>query len=219
MEKYRLVPKERETAGDHEIRVSSNGRIGAYITYAGRLLGEFSKDEIVVTATGNAIPRAVSVVELLKRRIKGLHQLTTTGCREITDDFEPLEEGLDRVTSKRHVAYIEMKLTTRSDIDTKHPGYQPPLAEDMVQAFKPPPARGGGRGRGGRPRRSRGGRGGGGSGDYGGSYSPDSTNNPPAYAPRGAFRGTRGGPRGRGGRGGRGGGYGSGDRGGASPPQ
>eukprot|EP01067_Filipodium_phascolosomae_P008628 Filipodium_phascolosomae@DN7403_c0_g1_i1.p1 len=133
MEKYRLVPKAKELVGEHEIRVSSAGRIAAYISYAFRLF-EQDKQEITVTATGNAIPRAVVVVELLKRRIPGLHQFTTTGCREITDRYEPIEQGLDEVTTVRQVAFMELKLTKNADPEmiANHTGYQPPIPADQV---------------------------------------------------------------------------------------
>ncbi|MBA0760277.1 hypothetical protein Gotri_003019 [Gossypium trilobum] len=34
------------------------------------------------------------IAELIKRRIAGLHQNTSTGSIDITDTWEPLEEGL-----------------------------------------------------------------------------------------------------------------------------
>ena len=76
-------------------------------------------DEVVFKAMGRAINKTVMVVELIKvllmalvlanityhlilivtvitvkRRIVGLHQNTTTGSTDITDMWEPLEEGL-----------------------------------------------------------------------------------------------------------------------------
>jgi hypothetical protein len=43
---------------------------------------------------GRAINKTVMIAELIKRRIVGLHQNTTTGSTDITDMWEPLEEGL-----------------------------------------------------------------------------------------------------------------------------
>ncbi|XP_040369210.1 probable serine/threonine-protein kinase PIX7 [Rosa chinensis] len=49
---------------------------------------------VVFKAMGRAINKTVSIVELIKRRIVGLHQYTTIGSTDITDTWEPLEEGL-----------------------------------------------------------------------------------------------------------------------------
>lgn len=76
-------------------------------------------DEVVFKAMGRAMNKTVMIAELIKviqilqvlqnitcdfiligsyivvqRRIVGLHQNTTTGSTDITDTWEPLEEGL-----------------------------------------------------------------------------------------------------------------------------
>jgi len=51
-------------------------------------------DDIVIKAMGRAINKTVVIVELLKRRIAGLHQNTSIESIDITDTWEPLEEGL-----------------------------------------------------------------------------------------------------------------------------
>lgn len=38
--------------------------------------------------------RMLSLKSLLQRRIPGLHQITSIGSTDITDTWEPLEEGL-----------------------------------------------------------------------------------------------------------------------------
>lgn len=43
---------------------------------------------------GRAINKTVTITELIKRRIVGLHQNTVIGSTDITDTWEPLEEGL-----------------------------------------------------------------------------------------------------------------------------
>ncbi|GJR92336.1 DExH-box ATP-dependent RNA helicase DExH5, mitochondrial isoform X1 [Tanacetum coccineum] len=50
--------------------------------------------EIVFNAMGRAINKTVTIVELIKRRIVDLHQITSIGSTDITDTWEPLEEGL-----------------------------------------------------------------------------------------------------------------------------
>ncbi|KAF5955911.1 hypothetical protein HYC85_008767 [Camellia sinensis] len=96
MDRYQRVEKPRaETPIDeNEIRITSQGRMRSYISYAMSLLQEKGSTEVVFKAMGRAINKTVTIVELIKRRIVGLHQITSIGSTDITDTWEPLEEGL-----------------------------------------------------------------------------------------------------------------------------
>ncbi|KAB2625518.1 ribonuclease P protein subunit p25-like protein [Pyrus ussuriensis x Pyrus communis] len=108
MDRYQRVEKPRvETPIDeNEIRITSQGRMRNYITYAMTLLQVSLSlssifflpffvmrlsDEVVFKAMG----RAINKTNDCGRRIVGLHQNTTIGSTDITDIYEPLEEGLD----------------------------------------------------------------------------------------------------------------------------
>ncbi|CEM29607.1 unnamed protein product [Vitrella brassicaformis CCMP3155] len=241
MDKYRRVDKEPEPAKEGEIRVSTNGRVINYVSYASKVLSEREKRELVIKATGNAIHQAVTLVEILKRRVHGIHQLNKCGTLAITDEYLPLEEGLDKVLHTRNVSFIEITVSL-DPLKTDDPGYQAPLSDDMVKEYTNGEYRGRGRGRGFRggyrggfrPYRGRGGfydegygygpsggggfRGGGyrprGRGRGGGFYDHDEGGDEEVHNYRGG-RGGRGRGRGRGGGyRGRGGGYGGGDEGG-----
>ena len=60
-----------------------------------------NSDKIVLKAMGRAINKAVTIAEILKRKMP-LHQCNSLSTVEMIDIFEPLEEGLDRVTSRRY---------------------------------------------------------------------------------------------------------------------
>ena len=49
----------------------------------------------------------------------------------ITDEFEPIEEGLDPVQSSRFIPSIEVLLSL-DELDKTHKGYQPPIADANV---------------------------------------------------------------------------------------
>jgi DNA-binding protein Alba len=99
------------------------------------LFQENGHDEIVIKAMGRAINKTVMVVELIKRRIGGLHQITSTESIDITDTWEPLEEGLLPLETTRHVSMIAITLSKKA-LDTLSPGYQPPIpAEEVRPAF------------------------------------------------------------------------------------
>lgn len=73
---------------------------------------------------GRAINKAVTIAEILKRKLP-LHQVNCLTSSEIVDVFEPLEEGLDVVESKRYVSCMTITLsTTDTCIDKTSIGYQ-----------------------------------------------------------------------------------------------
>ncbi|XVF11577.1 hypothetical protein REPUB_Repub08aG0039200 [Reevesia pubescens] len=108
---------------------------------------------------GRAINKTVTIVELIKRRIVGLHQITSIESTDITDMWEPLEEGLFPLETTRHVSMISITLS-KKELNLSSVGYQPPLPADQVKASieidhegeGSPNARGRGRGGRGRPR-------------------------------------------------------------------
>ncbi|KAJ0462881.1 putative DNA/RNA-binding protein Alba [Helianthus annuus] len=161
MDRYQKVEKPRaeQPIDENEIRITSQGRMRNYITYAITLLQEKGSSEIVFKAMGRAINKTVTIVELIKRRVVGLHQITTIGSTDITDTWEPLEEGLLPIETTRHVSMITVTLSTK-ELNTSSIGYQPPLPADQVKVATEfeyegdgsPTARGRGRGRRGRGR-------------------------------------------------------------------
>ncbi|CAI0555064.1 unnamed protein product [Linum tenue] len=96
MDRYQRVekPKAETPINENEIRITTQGRMRNYISYATALLQEKGSSEIVLKAMGRAINKTVMIAEIIKRRIVGLHQITGIGSTDITDTWEPLEEGL-----------------------------------------------------------------------------------------------------------------------------
>ncbi|XP_017981311.1 PREDICTED: uncharacterized protein LOC18591606 isoform X1 [Theobroma cacao] len=134
MDRYQRVekPKAETPIDENEIRITSQGRMRSYITYAMTLLQEKGSNEIVFKAMGRAINKTVTIVELIKRRIVGLHQITSIGSTDITDIWEPLEEGLLPLETTRHVSMITITLS-KKELNTSSVGYQPPLPADQVK--------------------------------------------------------------------------------------
>ncbi|KAB2628585.1 ribonuclease P protein subunit p25-like protein [Pyrus ussuriensis x Pyrus communis] len=128
MDRYQRVEKPRveETPIDeNEIRITSQGRMRKHhlrhdpasglslplLYFFSSIFCEKGSDEVVFKAMGRAINKTVMIVELIKRRIVGLHQNTTIGSTDITDIYEPLEEGLDTLETTRHVSMIVITLS------------------------------------------------------------------------------------------------------------
>ncbi|KAJ0086894.1 hypothetical protein Patl1_09489 [Pistacia atlantica] len=191
MDRYQRVekPKAETPIDENEIRITSQGRMRSYITYAmtllqlmimvkfvrysmvrylyewrtayrklqerrnevnSCLLGNFiisnlmrfndfmslvekGSNEVVFKAMGRAINKTVTIVELIKRRIVGLHQNTAIGSTDITDMWEPLEEGLLPLETTRHVSMITITLS-KKELNTSSVGYQLPLPAEQVRA-------------------------------------------------------------------------------------
>ncbi|XP_021898611.1 uncharacterized protein LOC110815236 isoform X2 [Carica papaya] len=136
MDRYQRVEKPRpETPiNENEIRITTQGRMRNYITYATTLLQEKGSNEIALKAMGRAINKTVMIAELIKRRIAGLHQNTSIGSTDITDMWEPLEEGLLPLETTRHVSVITITLS-KKELDTSSTGYQPPIPADQVKPW------------------------------------------------------------------------------------
>ena len=101
---------------------------------------EKGHDGVTLKGMGRAINKTVTIAEIIKRRIPKLHQLTEIGSVNITDTWEPLEEGLNTLETTRHVSVISIVLST-AELDTSKPGYQVPLPEDQVKPLQEGPAR------------------------------------------------------------------------------
>ncbi|KAB2617303.1 ribonuclease P protein subunit p25-like protein [Pyrus ussuriensis x Pyrus communis] len=197
MDRFQRVEKPKAEAApinENEIRITAQGRMRNYITYATTLFQEKGFNEIVLKAMGRAINKTVMIAELIKRRIVGLHQNTSIGSTDITDVYEPLEEGLLPVESTRHVSMITISLS-KKQLDTSSTGYQSPLPIDQVKQLNNFEDDGDGslgfraRGRGGRRR-----------GNYNGfgDYNGDSWDGGHGYGGRGRGRARGGSFRGRG---------------------
>lgn len=79
---------------------------------------------------GRAINKAVTIAEILKRK-RELHQWNSLTSVEMVDVYDPIEEGLDRVESRRYVSCMTITLSKillpAHGLTTDHIGYQPPL--------------------------------------------------------------------------------------------
>ncbi|RLN16300.1 putative pentatricopeptide repeat-containing protein [Panicum miliaceum] len=124
MDRYQRVERPRtESAAieENEIRITAQGLIRNYVSYATSLLQERRIKEIVLKAMGQAISKSVAVAEIIKKRIPGLHQDTNISSVSITDVWEPIEEGLVPLEMTRHVSMISITLSP-GELDKNTPG-------------------------------------------------------------------------------------------------
>jgi len=200
---------------ENEIRVTAQGKMRNYVTYAASLFTDKKQTTVVLKGMGRVINKTVSLAEVLKRRVKGLYQLTEIGSVEVTDNIPPEDDHEEGKQLHRLLSVISIVLTTEPTEDTR---YQTPLPDEEVEPLKKlPPRRGRGRGTSrrrvatGRPTKTL---------ESGGGPEGEPPGGGRRRGGRGMLRGGRGGRRGRGrGRGRRPMGSGTGEDEGHGPPQ
>ena len=121
----------RSKLPDTFVNVGSNGKISGYVGYALKVLGEKNSEEKTATSTssvtirgaGNALGKALSVAEIIKRKsTKPLHQTTTLESVELPsrpkkikpteEKEEEMEEETTPTPSNRKVPLITIVLST-----------------------------------------------------------------------------------------------------------
>ncbi|XP_049325481.1 ribonuclease P protein subunit p25-like protein [Astyanax mexicanus] len=97
--------------------------------------GEAGCRQIVFSGAGPSVAKAITCVEILKRRVRGLHQVNRLLYRTVQETWEPLEPeaGLERLTVSRNVPGIWV-LLSRDPLDSGQPGYQAPGSFDSLWA-------------------------------------------------------------------------------------
>jgi DNA-binding protein len=112
-DKYRRVEKVQEELPVNELRVRRNVGIGRYLRRAVELLNNKEKpiDQIIIKGVSNAMESAVKLAELIKHRVKALYQLNEVSNIVIADEYEPLEEGLDKLSFERSVIMLSITLS------------------------------------------------------------------------------------------------------------
>lgn len=109
--------------------MTAKGQIKKYLGYA---LSAFNKREmrsIEIRGTGNAIVKALILIELVKRRVGDLHQINNITSTEIVDEFEPTVEGLEKIEQRRRVTCLNCILS-KDELDKDNIGYQPPQPKE-----------------------------------------------------------------------------------------
>eukprot|EP00826_Nyctotherus_ovalis_P004987 TRINITY_DN11108_c0_g1_i27.p1 TRINITY_DN11108_c0_g1~~TRINITY_DN11108_c0_g1_i27.p1 ORF type:complete len:172 (-),score=46.38 TRINITY_DN11108_c0_g1_i27:133-648(-) len=108
----------------NEIRVNAVTYVRTYLAYIARLFQE-NHDDVIIRGMGQAIPRAVGLSMLVRKRFKGLHQLAKVETAEFDD------RGY-----VRRVGLITIKLS-KNPLDKDDPGYSPPLPDSEVTEYVP----------------------------------------------------------------------------------
>ncbi|XP_018426976.1 PREDICTED: ribonuclease P protein subunit p25-like protein [Nanorana parkeri] len=110
-----------------DMKVKDGSKIRNLMGFAIGKMESDSVRQIVFSGTGKALSKTLTCVEIMKRRVKDLHQITKIFYRQTEEIWEPIvpEVGLDPLTVKRNCPSICV-LLSKDALDTAEPGYQAP---------------------------------------------------------------------------------------------
>lgn len=137
MEKYEKVVKtaiEREQIPDNVVRVNARTQVKSYVRYILKQFEETKVTEVTLSSMGNAMAKMVTIAEIVKHRVHGLHQVNSVEMQTFEDEYKPKEEGLDNVKLERKVTCFRVHLSLKEATALSHeePGYQAPMAKEDV---------------------------------------------------------------------------------------
>ncbi|XP_031556475.1 ribonuclease P protein subunit p25-like protein [Actinia tenebrosa] len=115
-----------------EVQIKSGKKIRACISQALKIL-QTTKEKVIITGSGPTVTKVITTAEIVKRKVKGLHQQNTLFYNKTEDFWEPKQEGLDRLKVTRNIPSIRI-LLSKVPLDEKAHGYQAPgVSQPLIQ--------------------------------------------------------------------------------------
>eukprot|EP01060_Flectonema_neradi_P039773 TRINITY_DN8892_c0_g1_i2.p1 TRINITY_DN8892_c0_g1~~TRINITY_DN8892_c0_g1_i2.p1 ORF type:complete len:237 (+),score=70.23 TRINITY_DN8892_c0_g1_i2:49-759(+) len=130
--------KDDEERPENEIKVSSYEDAKTLILNIIKLFKEKEHKTCTITGFGLLVAKTITVAEMVKRRVKGLHQITSIEPTVVVKKWVPREEPkegeepLPEKTVETTFTRMIIKLSTE-ELDKDDIGYQAPLPEDEVE--------------------------------------------------------------------------------------
>ena len=81
--------------------------------------------QVVFTGSGRSLTKTITCVEILKRQVGGLHQVSKLCNKTVNEAWESLRKEVPGVTICRTVPALTI-LLSKDPLDPREPGYQPP---------------------------------------------------------------------------------------------
>lgn len=112
------------------MRVKEGSKIRNLLRFAtARMQGE-GKDgtslrQVVFTGSGRGVTKTITCVEILKRKVGELHQVSKLYYKTVNEVWESPQQGAPGITVQRTVPAICI-LLSKDPLDPQEPGYQPP---------------------------------------------------------------------------------------------
>lgn len=117
------------------MRVKEGSKIRNLLRFAtARMQGEAkdaagaSSRQVVFSGSGRGVTKTITCVEILKRRVGGLHQVSKLYYKTVNEIWES-PQGAPSVPMQRKVPAICI-LLSKDPLDAQEPGYQPPQSQN-----------------------------------------------------------------------------------------
>jgi len=81
--------------------------------------------QVVFTGSGRGVTKTITCVEILKRKVAGLHQLSKIYYKTLNEVWESPQQGAPGIMVERTVPAICI-LLSKDPLNPQEPGYQPP---------------------------------------------------------------------------------------------
>jgi len=118
----------------NKMKVSAKGNVRSYIKYASEALT--THDSVDVSAAGNAIPKALVFIELIKRECEfELYQTSSVETIQVEEKQDKKIEGLEEVKKMRTVTLMNFRLFKSAPAE-KGIGYQEPISKEEKENHK-----------------------------------------------------------------------------------
>ncbi|KAM8972215.1 ribonuclease P protein subunit p25 [Pelodytes ibericus] len=122
-----------------QMKVKEGSKIRNLIGYAVAHLGHKGAVQIIFSAHGRAVTKAVTCVEILKRQVGGLHQITKLQYKPLQEIWEQKGPGTQSpapclTVQKNHPSICI--LLSKIPLDSQEEGYQPPQSIPHVEVEK-----------------------------------------------------------------------------------
>ncbi|XP_053575856.1 ribonuclease P protein subunit p25 [Bombina bombina] len=112
-----------------QMRVKEGSKIRNLITYALGYMESEAAGQIIFSAHGRAVTKAVTCVEILKRQVVGLHQVTKVQYKTLHEVWEQkgpkVQSPAPSLTVQKYLPSICI-LLSKVPLDPQETGYQPP---------------------------------------------------------------------------------------------
>ncbi|XP_067292612.1 ribonuclease P protein subunit p25a [Pseudorasbora parva] len=121
-----------------EMRVKEGSKIRNLLGFAmSRFQGDGNAaptSQVLFSGMGRAVTKTITCAEIMKRKVRGLHQVSKLQYRTVTEVWESQESGPVQMTIHRTLPSICI-LLSKEPLDPQEPGYQPP-AETLSEESK-----------------------------------------------------------------------------------
>ncbi|XP_054244102.1 ribonuclease P protein subunit p25 [Indicator indicator] len=120
-----------------EMKVKEGSKIRNLMNYAMAQMELKGRRQIVFSGCGRAVTKTITCVEIMKRKLGGLHQVTKVRYKtllEVWENQDPLPGGpAQNLTVHKNVPSICI-LLSRDPLDPNETGYQPPEPQPGLEA-------------------------------------------------------------------------------------